>query len=245
MAGDRESLRRDGVPRGSGSRAWTLAAFGVHIFTASGAALGLLALVAAVQGQWSLMFLLLGIALIVDGVDGAIARRLEVGERLPRWSGETLDLVVDFVTYSFVPAYAIAAGGFMPSWAAVPAAILVVVTSALYFADRNMKTDDNFFRGFPAVWNAAAFYLFLIRPGPWVGAASILALAVLTFVPVKFLHPFRVKRLRPLSVALLALWSVLALVAIIQDMAPGPWIIVALCGIGLYFFSVGLLRLPD
>ncbi|MCZ7656816.1 MAG: CDP-alcohol phosphatidyltransferase family protein [Xanthobacteraceae bacterium] len=245
MAGDRESLRRDGVPRGSESRAWTLAAFGVHIFTASGAALGLLALVAAVQGQWSLMFLLLGIALIVDGVDGAIARRLEVGERLPRWSGETLDLVVDFVTYSFVPAYAIAAGGFMPSWAAVPAAILVVVTSALYFADRNMKTDDNFFRGFPAVWNAAAFYLFLIRPGPWVGAASILALAVLTFVPVKFLHPFRVKRLRPLSVALLALWSVLALVAIIQDMAPGPWIIVALCGIGLYFFSVGLLRLPD
>ncbi|PWB64430.1 MAG: phosphatidylcholine synthase [Bradyrhizobiaceae bacterium] len=233
------------MPRGSESRAWTLAAFGVHIFTASGAALGLLALVAAVQGQWSLMFLLLGIALIVDGVDGAIARRLEVGERLPRWSGETLDLVVDFVTYSFVPAYAIAAGGFMPSWAAVPAAILVVVTSALYFADRNMKTDDNFFRGFPAVWNAAAFYLFLIRPGPWVGAASILALAVLTFVPVKFLHPFRVKRLRPLSVALLALWSVLALVAIIQDMAPGPWIIVALCGIGLYFFSVGLLRLPD
>ncbi len=227
------------------TRPQAIAAFGVHVFTASGAALGLLAMVEAVRGQWSIMFLLLGAALIVDGVDGSMARALNVGERLPRWSGETLDLVVDFVTYVFVPAYAIAMAGLMPGYLAIPAAIVIVVTSALYFADRNMKTDDNFFRGFPAVWNAAAFYLFIIRPNAWISAGAILLLAVLTFVPVKFLHPFRVKRLRLLSVALLALWSVLAFVAVIRDMMPGVWITTALCGIGLYFFCIGFLRRPD
>ena len=86
-------------------------AFAVHIFTASGAALALAALIYAVQGKWPAMFMCLGVALIVDGVDGTIARRLEVAEVLPRWSGDVLDLVVDFVTYVFVPAYAIVAGG--------------------------------------------------------------------------------------------------------------------------------------
>jgi phosphatidylcholine synthase len=217
----------------------------VHVFTASGAALGLLAMVAAVQAQWTLMFGLLGVALVVDGVDGSMARKLKVGERLPRWSGDTLDLVVDFVTYVFVPAYAVATAGLMPGYLAIPAAILIVITSALYFADRTMKTDDNFFRGFPAVWNAAAFYLFLIRPNPWISAAAILGLAVLTFVPIRFLHPFRVTRLRLLNVALLVLWSILAALALYRDMMPGPWIIAGLCGIGLYFFSIGFLRRPD
>ena len=217
----------------------------MHVFTASGAALGLLAMVAAVQAQWTLMFVLLGIALVVDGVDGSIARKLKVGERLPRWSGDTLDLVVDFITYVFVPAYAIATAGLMPGYLAIPAAILIVVTSALYFADRTMKTDDNFFRGFPAIWNAAAFYLFLIRPNPWISAAAILGLSVLTFVPIRFLHPFRVTRWRLLTVALLVAWSVLAAVAIYRDMMPGPWIVAGLCGIGLYFFSIGFLRRTD
>jgi phosphatidylcholine synthase len=242
MMSNPEPSARNGAPP---TRPQAIAAFGVHVFTASGAALGLLAMVAAVQAQWSVMFLLLGAALIVDGVDGTIARALSVGERLPRWSGETLDLVVDFVTYVFVPAYAIATAGLMPSYLAIPAAIVIVVTSALYFADRTMKTDDNFFRGFPAVWNAAAFYLFILRPNALVSTAAILALAVLTFVPVRFLHPFRVKRLRLLSVALLALWSVLAFVAVIRDMMPGLWITAGLCGIGLYFFCVGFLRRTD
>ena len=126
-------------------------AFAVHIFTATGAALALIALVYAVQGQWPAMFLCFGIALVVDGVDGTIARRLEVGKLLPRWSGEVLDFVVDFVTYVFVPAYAIAAGGFLPRPLALPAGVVIVVTGALYFADRDMKTADNYFRGFPAI----------------------------------------------------------------------------------------------
>ena len=146
-------------------------AFAVHVFTAAGAALALAALIYAVRGQWAAMFLCLGIALIVDGVDGTIARWLKVAEVLPRWSGDVLDLVVDFVTYVFVPAYAIAAGELLPQPLALPAGIVIVVTGALYFADREMKTADNFFRGFPVLWNAAAFYLFLLKPPPSLAAA--------------------------------------------------------------------------
>ncbi len=217
-------------------------AFAVHIFTASGAALGLLALLAATAANWPLMFALLGIALFVDGIDGALARRFDVANRLPRWSGDTLDLVVDFTTYVFVPAYAVAAGGLVPPVAAIPLAVVIVVTGALYFADRRMKTADNYFRGFPAVWNAPAFYLFLLRPDPWIAAAAILLLAVLTFVPVPFLHPFRVRRLRAFNALLIVAWASLAAFALVRDMSPGPWVTGALCAIALYFLGAGLLR---
>jgi phosphatidylcholine synthase len=215
-------------------------AFAVHIFTAAGAALALGSLLYAVRGQWAAMFLCLGIALIVDGVDGTIARWLKVAEVLPRWSGDVLDFVVDFATYVFVPAYAIAAGGLLPKPLALPAGIVIVVSGALYFADREMKTADNYFRGFPALWNVAAFYLFLLKPAPSVAAIIVACLAVLSFVPFKFLHPLRVARLRVLNIIGLILWSVLALIAVLEDLAPGPWVAGGLVVTALYFLGVGL-----
>jgi phosphatidylcholine synthase len=218
-----------------------IVAFSVHVFTASGAALGFAALLAAVERQWALMFWLLGAALFVDGIDGTLARKARVVEVLPRWSGETLDLIIDFVTYVLVPAYAIAAGGLLPDALAIPAGILIVVSSAIYFADREMKTADNYFRGFPALWNAAAFYLFLLKPAPWIAAAAIVALAVATFMPFKFLHPFRVKRLRFVTIAALAVWALLGAVALIYNFAPGPMVSAGLVAIALYFVAVGLI----
>jgi phosphatidylcholine synthase len=205
-----------------------------------GAALGFAALVMATRGEWALMFFCLGIALFVDGIDGTIARRLNVAEMLPRWSGDVLDLVVDFVTYVFVPAYAITMSGLLPEVLSVPAGIAVVVTGALYFADRNMKTEDNYFRGFPTLWNAAAFYLFLLKPQPWLAAAAVAVLAVLTFVPFKFVHPFRVTRLRGVNVAAVLVWSGLATVALISDLDPGPWVTGALVMVAVYVVTVGL-----
>jgi phosphatidylcholine synthase len=217
-----------------------IAAFAVHVFTAAGVALGFGALIAAVERRWTLMFCCLGVALFVDGIDGAIARKLRVAERLPRWSGDVLDLVVDFVTYVFVPAYAVAASGLLPQALAVPAGIVIVVTGALYFADREMKTSDHYFRGFPALWNAIAFYLFLLKPAPWAAVAVVMLLAVLTFVPFKFLHPFRVERLRTVTLAAVALWGALATVALVYDLEPGPWVAGALVALGFYFTGVGL-----
>ena len=215
-------------------------AFAVHLFTAMGAALGFTALIAAARGEWALMFGCLGAALFVDGVDGTMARRLNVAEVLPRWSGDVLDLVVDFVTYVFVPAYAIAAGGLLPDVLAVPGGIIIVVTGALYFADRDMKTEDNYFRGFPTLWNAAAFYLFLLKPQPWLAAAAVALLVVLTFVPFKFVHPFRVIRLRGVNIAAMLAWSGLALVAVLTDLDPGPWVTGGLVVVAVYVVTVGL-----
>src|ERR1700726_3637384 len=155
------------------------AAFSVHIFTALGAGLALLALLEAVREHWAAMFAWLGAALVVDAVDGPIARRLDVVRVLPNWSGEALDLVVDFVPYVFVPAYAITASGLLLPLAAPLLGVGIVVSSALYFADRRMKAEDNHFRGFPALWNAAAFYLFLLHLPPIISSPGIAVLIVL------------------------------------------------------------------
>lgn len=220
----------------------TVAAFAVHLLTASGAACALIALIAAVAGKWPQMFLWLGVALIIDGVDGTFARRLRVAEVLPRWSGDVLDLVVDVMNYVFVPAYAIAAGGLLPPSVATLLGILIVVTGSLYFADRWMKTADYYFRGFPAVWNVAAFYLFILKPTPWLCAAAVAILAALTFVPVHFIHPVRISHLRALTMAALALWALLALVAVAENLQPGFWTMAMLCVLALYFLGVGFLR---
>ncbi len=228
----------------SPARFETVRAFAVHIFTACGAALALLALILATGEHWAAMFFCLGLALVVDAVDGPLAREFKVAEVLPRWSGDTLDLIVDFTTYVFVPAYAIAASGLLPRALAVPSGIVVAISGALYFADRQMKTADNYFRGFPAVWNLGAFYLYLLEPPEWLAAAMIAALAGLSFAPVKFLHPLRVKHLRVVNIALLAAWAVLALLAVVENLTPGPYVSWPLAAIAVYFFAAGLLRRP-
>src|ERR1700675_2708721 len=199
------------------SRTARAAAFSVHIFTALGAGIALIALLEAVREHWAAMFAWLGAALVVDALDGPIARRLDVVRVVPNWSGEVLDLVVDFVTYVFVPAYAITASGLLLPLAAPLLGVGIAVSGALYFAGRRMKADDNHFRGFPALWNAAAFYLFLLRWPPALSSLVVAILIVLTFVPFHVLHPVRVVRLRSLTLSLLALWALLAMYVLASD----------------------------
>jgi phosphatidylcholine synthase len=219
-----------------------LAAFAVHTFTACGAACALLALVAAADAAWTRMFVWLGIALAIDGVDGTFARQFRVAETLPRWSGDTLDFVVDFATYVLVPAYAIAIGGLLPPSVALLLGLVIAVTGALYFADRQMKTADSYFRGFPALWNVAAFYLFLLKPPPWIGVLAIVILATATFAPIYFVHPIRVRRWRLATLAILAAGVLLALFALEQNLNPPAWVAAALAATAVYVVAVGLLR---
>jgi phosphatidylcholine synthase len=228
-------------PKGQIS-ALTAAAFAVHVFTACGAACALLALVAAVRNEWPMMFAWLGLALVIDGVDGALARRLHVAKLLPRWSGDVLDLVVDILNYVFVPAYALAASGLLPAHLAIALGVLIVVTGSLYFADGLMKTSDYYFRGFPALWNVAAFYLFILKPGPWISAGVIVALSVLTFVPFHVIHPVRIAHLRAVTTVALAVWAILAILAVVQNLDPATWTVAALCLLALYFVVIGFLR---
>src|SRR5580698_3008248 len=193
------------------------AAFSVHVFTALGAGVALLALLEAVREHWTAMFWWLGVALVIDGVDGPIARRLDVGRVLPNWSGDVLDLVVDFVTYVFVPAYAITASGLLLPLAAPLLGVGIAVSGALYFSDRRMKAADNHFRGFPGLWNIAAFYLFLLHLPPALSSLGVAVLIVLTFAPFHVLHPVRVVRLRWLTLLLIGVWAVLAVIALAND----------------------------
>src|SRR3954453_8509305 len=220
--------------RDSLSRAARAMAFSVHIFTAMGAGIALIALLEAVREHWAAMFAWLGVALIIDALDGPLARRLDVARVQADWSGEVLDLVVDFFTYVFVPAYAIAASGKLLPVAAPLLGAGIVVTGALYFADRRMKAADNHFRGFPALWNAAAFYLFLLQLSPALSSLLVAILIVLTFVPFHVIHPVRVRRLRGVTLTLIALWAVLAIVVLIDDFHVGIPVTIALCAIALY-----------
>lgn len=210
------------------------ATFCVHIFTAMGAGVALLAMLEAVREHWANMFGWLGVALIIDAIDGPLARKLDVVRLQPNWSGETLDLVVDFVAYVFVPAYAITASGLLLPVAAPILGIGIVISSALYFADRRMKASDNHFRGFPALWNAVAFYLFVLRLPPALSTLAVAALIVLTFAPFHVLHPLRVVRLRWLTLWLLASWAVLAIYTVARDFDIGAPVIAGLCAIALY-----------
>jgi phosphatidylcholine synthase len=210
------------------------AAFSVHVFTALGAGVALIALLEAVREHWAAMFWWLAIALVIDGIDGPIARRLDVVRLQPNWSGEVLDLVVDFVTYVFVPAYAITASGLLLPLAAPLLGAGIAVSGALYFADRRMKAEDNHFRGFPGLWNIAAFYLFLLHLPPALSSLGIAILIGLTFAPFHVIHPVRVVRLRWLTLLLMGVGGVLAAIVLVSDFHVNIAVTVGLCLIAIY-----------
>jgi len=230
----------DRIPRPKKKVTWPQArAFSVHLLTASGSFLAFLSLVSAAEKQWTAMFLWLGLALFVDGIDGPIARKLQVKEVLPTWSGEVLDNIIDYVTYVLIPAFALYQSGFMGEGLSFLSAAIIVVSSAIYYADTGMKTKENFFKGFPVVWNMIVFTLFVIAPGEWVSFAVVVIAAMLSFVPVNFLHPVRVKRLRPLNLGIFLAWCVFGIIALLQGMdAPQP-IQIGIGLTGVYLFVIG------
>lgn len=218
-----------------------LGAWAVHLLTASGAAIALAAAIAAAHEQWQLVFVLLGIAMIVDGIDGPIARKIDVKDRIPWFDGATLDLVVDYSTYVLIPAFVLAQSEILEEPYAIAAAIAVAVVGALYFADTRMKTPDQAFRGFPAVWNVVVFQLMVFKFPQPVSLVILLAFVVLSFTPVEFVHPVRVTRWRPLTLAMALAWGVLAAVALAYNLNQPIWVTVAFAIVSFYFAVVGVI----
>jgi phosphatidylcholine synthase len=218
------------------------AGFLVHCFTACGAALGFAALLAAVGGQFSAMFAWLGAALAIDAADGSLARRYRVEETAPYIDGVVLDLVVDFLTYVVVPLVALWRSNLLLPPLAVLVCCVVCAASALYFADRRIKTHDLWFRGFPAIWNILIFYILVLRPGPLVTTLVILVFACLLFAPVAFVHPLRVLRLRKVTITLTVLWCLAAIAAVFQGLEAGFLSKAVLIVVGVYYIVLPLLR---
>lgn len=211
----------------------------VHLLTASGAALALGAALAAAQDHWQLAFFWLGIALVVDGIDGPFARYRKVSDRVPWFDGAMLDFVIDYATYVLVPAIILVRSGLLSEPFAFIAGIVIVVVGALYFADTRMKTPEAGFRGFPAVWNVVVFQLMVYSAPEWLTLAIIALAAVVTFTPVEFVHPIRVVRLRSLTLAMSLLWAALALVALVYDLKPAWWVTLLFAITNVYFAGIG------
>ncbi|CAN1571913.1 PssA Phosphatidylserine synthase [Paracoccaceae bacterium] len=206
-----------------------LKALSVHLLTASGAVLSMFAMLAAVEGNWSLMFLWLVVALIVDGIDGPLARRYDVEKNWPAYDGVLMDLIVDFLTYVFIPAYALFKSGLLPGWTGWLAIIVIVYGSVVYFADTRMKTKDKSFAGFPACWNMVVLVLFATQPGEMVILLIVILLTVTMFTNLKFIHPTRTQRWNQLSLAMCMIWIALAGWAAWTDFSEGPvakWLLV-------------------
>lgn len=219
-----------------------LAGLCVHLFTASGAAFAFLALIAAIDHDFQTMFLWLAIALFVDGVDGTFARALRVETTVPYIDGATLDFVVDFLTYVLVPVFAITRSGLLSPIPALWTGMIITAASALYFADKRMKAKDNWFRGFPALWNVAALYLFVFRPGQALTLVLLTIATIAMFAPIVFVHPMRVRTLRTVTLAMTGLWLVCAALCVSGNFDGGTLARAGLLLSGLYFLALPTLR---
>lgn len=214
----------------------------MHLLTASGAVLAMLAMLAAVNQKWSLMFLWLVVALIVDGIDGPLARRYHVKTNWPTYDGVLMDLIIDYLTYVFIPAFALFTSGLLPGWTGWIAIIVITYASVIYFCDTRMKTKDNSFAGFPACWNMVVLVLFALKPNFWMVLIVIVALAITMFTNLKFIHPVRTGRWRAISLPVALAWIAFAAWAAWVDFHPESGARYGLILTSLYLALAGIIQ---
>lgn len=222
-------------------------AFCVHLLTASGAGVGLLALERAIERDFTAVLGWLALALFIDAIDGTLARAADVKRLAPRFDGDVLDLVIDFLNYVVVPFVAIRQAGLLPPAVADGLLVILAAASALYFADRKMKTADNWFRGFPALWNVVLLYVLAFPMPAWILALGLAILGAGMFAPVRFVHPMRVQTLRAVTISAGSLWFVCSAL-VVQDNLRGPLFArVGLVAIAVYFCGLAIYRsrIPD
>lgn len=170
-------------------------AWSIHFFTASAAVLGLYTLFAIHLGNYQLAFWLMAITIVIDSVDGTLARRFKVKHWVPQIDGALLDNMVDYLNYVITPAFFLTVSDLLPTGWKLLVAGVVVLTSAYQFTQSDAKTSDHFFKGFPSYWNLAVFYLFLAHLKPWLNAGILLFLAIMIFVPIKYLYLSRLENI--------------------------------------------------
>ncbi|MFW5655761.1 MAG: CDP-alcohol phosphatidyltransferase family protein [Roseicyclus sp.] len=219
-----------------------VSALSVHLFTALGASLAMLALHEAFQQDWASMSLWLALAFVVDGIDGPLARHFDVKTHAPEIDGVLMDLVIDFLTYVVIPAYALYASGLLPGWSGWAAVLLIPFASAVYFADTRMKTADNSFAGFPGCWNMVVLAFLVITPPWWAILGIVAALTAAMFLPLKFVHPVRTERWRALSLGVAVVWVAGIAWAAWTDFASNPLLTSVVAVSSVYLLTAGILQ---
>ena len=215
-------------------------ALSVHFLTATGAVLAMLAMLAAVEENWELMFFWLVTAFAVDGLDGPLARKYQVNINAPQYDGVLMDLIIDYLTYVFIPAYALFKSGLLPGWTGWIAIFVIVFASVIYFADTRMKTKDNSFAGFPGCWNMVVIVLFALKPDFWIILLIVALLAIAMFTPLKFIHPIRTRRWIAVSLPMALAWTFFAAWAAWVEFHPQSWAHWGLVLTSLYLVFAGI-----
>ncbi len=221
-----------GPPAGRSRKAF---AWCVHLVTALGVVCALCATLAVFQHQWMACFAWLAVAVLIDAVDGTLARWVDVKSVLPGFDGALLDNLVDFLTYVFVPVLFVLESGMLPERWRFAGAATILLSSAYQFCQGDAKTQDHSFKGFPSYWNLVVFYLFVCNAGPWTELLVVALCVVLVFIPVKYVYPSRTPHWRRLTLGLSVVWgaTVLAMMAL-HPHAPAWLIALSMAYIGYY-----------
>lgn len=214
----------------------------IHFLTASGSICGLLALHFVADHYWMAAFACLGVAFVIDAVDGPLARWIDIETVLPRFSGARLDEAVDYLNYCIVPAFMVMESGILSNTLSILAGAVIAMSSLFHFADRSSKTDDGFFVGFPALWNVVVLYIFTFDLGPEAVIGLVLVFALLTLVPLKWPHPVRCKMFRPLTLCVVGVWALAAIYTLVENFPDNSLIRVIFLACALYIIGLGLLR---
>ena len=220
----------------------SLRALSVHFLTATGAVFAMLAMLEAVQEDWPMMFLWLVVAFVVDGIDGPLARKYDVKTNAAQFDGVLLDLIIDYLTYVFIPAFALFSSGLLPGWTGWCALLIITFASVIYFADTRMKTSDNSFQGFPGCWNMVVLVLFALEPPVALSLAIVAALGVAMFLPLKFVHPVRTERWRMISLPMALAWTFFAGWAAWVEFYPDSWAHWGLVVTSVYLMFAGVVQ---
>lgn len=217
-----------------------LLAWSVHLFTATGAVWGLLAIIATIQHNWQVAFFWLGAAALVDSLDGALARRFRVKGLTPGFDGALLDNIIDYQTYVIVPALFLYEANLLPPSLILLGIAMLVLASAFQFCQADAKTEDHAFKGFPSYWNVVVFYLFMLDTDLWFNLAIIALFSFLAFVPIKYVYPSRMTRYQRPTLILTGVWGGMLLLALLQYPVYHTWLVQASLLYVVYYFGLSL-----
>lgn len=200
-------------------------AWGVHLFTATGAIWGFLAMLAIFKHDWRAMILWMVIAMLVDGFDGMLARWANVKKYADGIDGALLDNILDYLNYVVVPALFLMESGVLPYGFQMLGAFSILITSAYQFTQTDAKTDDHHFKGFPSYWNVAALYMLLMGLPVWVNLGFLMLFNVMVFIPIKYIYPTRNTYLRKLTLTLTYLYGAVGIWGLFQYPNHPKWVV--------------------
>jgi phosphatidylcholine synthase len=217
------------------------AAWGVHLFTATGAIWGLLAILAIFEEDYRMMIVWMIVAMLVDGFDGMLARWADVKKYASGLDGALLDNILDYLNYVLVPVIFIVKTDYLPAPVKFFTACLILLTSAYQFTQTDAKTDDHHFKGFPSYWNVAALYMLLMNLPPWVNFGFLMLFNVMVFIPVKYIYPSRNNTLRGLTLVLTYLYGAIGVWGLLQYPNHPQWFLWASLAYVIYYLALSLI----